>query len=106
MTRCLPSTLIRFSFSDIIIIVVVIFVSFGISFVFVYAAQSKGENERNIPLIVIFFLYLVYDSVSSIPCEPLKNEFRGGRIIGGTNAIRGSIPYIASLTRRGGHFCG
>lgn len=49
-------------------------------------------------------------SVSSVPCGSIsiagKSTIRDGRIVGGTNAVRGSIPYIASLTRRGGHFCG
>lgn len=40
--------------------------------------------------------------VSSLQCE----QFRHGRVVGGSDAARGSIPYIASLTRRGGHFCG
>lgn len=45
--------------------------------------------------------------MSSVPCRAIENDgFRNGRIVGGANAIRGSIPYIASLTRRGGHFCG
>uniref|UniRef100_A0A1L8DQT2 Putative trypsin-like serine protease n=1 Tax=Nyssomyia neivai TaxID=330878 RepID=A0A1L8DQT2_9DIPT len=31
---------------------------------------------------------------------------RGGRIVGGSDAKRNEMPYVVSLTRRGGHFCG
>lgn len=47
-------------------------------------------------------MILIYILVSSLQCE----QFRHGRVVGGSDAARGSIPYIASLTRRGGHFCG
>ncbi|XP_031622055.1 trypsin-1-like isoform X2 [Contarinia nasturtii] len=43
-------------------------------------------------------------SLSSAPCQAIN--IRDGRIIGGTNAVRGSMPFMASLTRRGGHYCG
>lgn len=47
-------------------------------------------------------------SVSSVSCATLSAEMasRMGRIVGGDNAVRGTLPFIASLTRRGGHFCG
>lgn len=47
-------------------------------------------------------------SVSSVSCATLSSEMasRYGRIVGGENAMRGTLPFIASLTRRGGHFCG
>lgn len=45
--------------------------------------------------------------MSSLPCHISNGKLnRHGRIVGGSDAVRGSIPYIASLTRRGGHFCG
>lgn len=45
--------------------------------------------------------------MSSVPCRMAdKDGFRNGRIVGGVPVVRGSVPYIASLTRRGGHFCG
>ncbi|KAF6214294.1 hypothetical protein GE061_009034 [Apolygus lucorum] len=31
---------------------------------------------------------------------------RSGRIVGGTDASPGEFPWIVSITRRGGHFCG
>lgn len=56
------------------------------------------------------FLLWHANTVSSVPCKsismPISNGFRNGRIVGGVSATRASIPYIASLTRRGGHFCG
>lgn len=58
---------------------------------------------ENFPLIMLSFVRNDF-LVSSVPCQ--VGKMRDGRIVGGTNALRGSIPYIASLTRRGGHFCG
>uniref|UniRef100_A0A8W7PMJ0 Peptidase S1 domain-containing protein n=1 Tax=Anopheles coluzzii TaxID=1518534 RepID=A0A8W7PMJ0_ANOCL len=40
-------------------------------------------------------------SLSSVPCGSQQQ-----RIVGGVNSNRGQITYIASLTKRGGHFCG
>ncbi|XP_321740.6 trypsin-1 [Anopheles gambiae] len=40
-------------------------------------------------------------SLSSVPCGRQQQ-----RIVGGVNSNRGQITYIASLTKRGGHFCG
>ncbi|XP_037956953.1 transmembrane protease serine 9-like, partial [Teleopsis dalmanni] len=39
--------------------------------------------------------------VSSIVCNK-----RNSRIVGGSQAVKNEIPFIVSLTRRGGHFCG
>lgn len=33
-------------------------------------------------------------------------SYRSSRVIGGTNAEESEFPFIVSLTRRGGHFCG
>lgn len=42
-----------------------------------------------------------------MPClQYSSNEHRDSRIVGGSDAEIGETPYIASLTRRGGHFCG
>uniref|UniRef100_A0A182LT39 Peptidase S1 domain-containing protein n=1 Tax=Anopheles culicifacies TaxID=139723 RepID=A0A182LT39_9DIPT len=42
-------------------------------------------------------------SLSSVPCGRQQQQ---QRIVGGVNSNRGQITYIASLTKRGGHFCG
>uniref|UniRef100_A0AAG5CTS6 Peptidase S1 domain-containing protein n=1 Tax=Anopheles atroparvus TaxID=41427 RepID=A0AAG5CTS6_ANOAO len=39
-------------------------------------------------------------SLSSVPCGLQQ------RIVGGIDSSRGQITYIASLTKRGGHYCG
>lgn len=39
-----------------------------------------------------------------VPC--LKLATRDSRVVGGIDAERGETPFIISLTRRGGHFCG
>ena len=31
---------------------------------------------------------------------------RGQRIVGGSDASQGEFPWMVSITRRGGHFCG
>uniref|UniRef100_U5EPL4 Putative serine-type endopeptidase n=1 Tax=Corethrella appendiculata TaxID=1370023 RepID=U5EPL4_9DIPT len=58
-------------------------------------------------LIVILFenfeKLLCQKSLSSIPCGKIT---RNARIVGGFNAKKGEIPYIASLTKHGSHFCG
>ncbi|XP_050087883.1 transmembrane protease serine 9 [Anopheles aquasalis] len=42
-------------------------------------------------------------SLSSVPCGQQQQQ---QRIVGGFDSSRGQITYIASLTKRGGHFCG
>ncbi|XP_017480737.1 PREDICTED: transmembrane protease serine 9 [Rhagoletis zephyria] len=39
--------------------------------------------------------------ISSVPCN-----HRSPKIIGGSEAANGELPFMVSLTRRGGHFCG
>ncbi|XP_058119964.1 transmembrane protease serine 9 [Anopheles ziemanni] len=41
-------------------------------------------------------------SLSSVPCGGQQQQ----RIVGGLDSSRGQITYIASLTKRGGHYCG
>ncbi|XP_073988611.1 trypsin-1-like isoform X2 [Rhodnius prolixus] len=43
------------------------------------------------------------NSVADVACG---RSGRTGRIIGGTDATPGEFPWIVSITRRGGHFCG
>lgn len=45
---------------------------------------------------------MCFISVSSTKCQSNRNS----RIVGGTEADRHEMPFIVSLTRRGGHFCG
>ncbi|KAJ6649394.1 Enteropeptidase [Pseudolycoriella hygida] len=39
-------------------------------------------------------------------CINLPLPFRSSRVVGGANAEENEFPFIVSLTRRGGHFCG
>lgn len=63
-----------------------------------------ANNTHTHTYITLYLFYI--DLVSNVPCQVASNGFRDGKVVGGTNALRGSIPYIASMTRRGIHFCG
>ncbi|XP_037032043.1 trypsin-1 isoform X2 [Bradysia coprophila] len=39
-------------------------------------------------------------------CINFPLSYRSSRVVGGTNAEESEFPFIVSLTRRGGHFCG
>lgn len=60
----------------------------------------------------VFYLFWLFsnksdtNSVSSESCLKAKPKILLGRIVGGQLTEPGEIPYIVSLTRRGGHFCG
>lgn len=41
--------------------------------------------------------------VADIQCGGLS---RKGKVVGGNDAEPGEYPWLASVTRRGGHFCG
>ncbi|KDR21542.1 hypothetical protein L798_01695 [Zootermopsis nevadensis] len=43
-------------------------------------------------------------SVADVPCG--RQWRREGRIVGGEPAVPGEFPWLVSITRRGGHFCG
>ncbi|KAK5640309.1 hypothetical protein RI129_011120 [Pyrocoelia pectoralis] len=43
--------------------------------------------------------------VADIPCGRRKLS-RAAKVVGGENATEGEFPWLVSLTRRGGHFCG
>nr|XP_029707526.1 trypsin-1-like [Aedes albopictus] len=49
------------------------------------------------------FISLFSLPVSSLPCA---GSSRQQRIVGGHDSVRGQTTYIASLMRRGGHYCG
>lgn len=72
----------------------------------VLTIKSMFHGHRIVSLIEMHFLIRFLSSVSSEPCRTTWTDIRFGRIVGGSDAAHGSTPYIASLTRRGGHFCG
>ncbi|CAH0380843.1 unnamed protein product [Bemisia tabaci] len=43
-------------------------------------------------------------NLADIPCG--RTRYAGGRIVGGMNADPGEFPWLVSLKRSGGHFCG
>ncbi|RZC43166.1 trypsin-1 [Asbolus verrucosus] len=47
----------------------------------------------------------MYFLVADVGCG-FKSVTRGGKIVGGTTADKGEFPWMVSITRRGGHFCG
>ncbi|XP_055692638.1 transmembrane protease serine 9 [Lutzomyia longipalpis] len=58
-----------------------------------------------IVLLVIFFpMSRAKDHPSRSVC--FNTSARSGRIVGGSDAKRNEMPFVVSLTRRGGHFCG
>lgn len=75
------------------------------SLIFVIFIEIIDKNTKYSAHLMFYLFW--FDSVSSVPCRMAdKDGFRNGRIVGGAPVVRGSVPYIASLTRRGGHFCG
>lgn len=44
--------------------------------------------------------------VADISCGKSSVAYRAGRVVGGQNADKGEFPWLVSITRRGGHFCG
>lgn len=55
--------------------------------------------------VSFLFSFLFLAQVSSLPCPAAATE-RNGRVVGGTSSERNQMPFIVSLRRRGGHFCG
>uniref|UniRef100_A0A6P7GU45 Trypsin-1 n=1 Tax=Diabrotica virgifera virgifera TaxID=50390 RepID=A0A6P7GU45_DIAVI len=47
-----------------------------------------------------------YKNFADITCGKRKAPTRTGRVVGGENAEKAEFPWLVSLTRRGGHFCG
>lgn len=59
----------------------------------------NNSNQYNRKLLQ-FFLFFIR-KVSSLPCT-----HRSPKIVGGSEAEKSELPFIVSLMRRGGHFCG
>jgi secreted trypsin-like serine protease len=49
------------------------------------------------------FVFVFFSAAPSLPCLKLT---RDSRVVGGSDAAQGQTPFIASLTKRGSHFCG
>ncbi|XP_019869611.2 plasminogen-like [Aethina tumida] len=46
-----------------------------------------------------------FNNFADIACGKQKGR-RFGKIVGGQEAVKGEFPWLVSITRRGGHFCG
>ncbi|KAJ8946976.1 hypothetical protein NQ318_015914 [Aromia moschata] len=46
------------------------------------------------------------NNFADVACGSHKFAKRLGKIVGGENAHKGEFPWLVSITRRGGHFCG
>ncbi|KAG7201683.1 hypothetical protein KM043_004411 [Ampulex compressa] len=46
-----------------------------------------------------------YSNLADVPCGQ-GERIRAGRIVGGQNAAPHEFPWLVSITRKGGHFCG
>ncbi|XP_012260641.2 transmembrane protease serine 9-like isoform X1 [Athalia rosae] len=66
-------------------------------------------------MIVVFTLFIWIDSPSNVnaytnladvPCGEIGSGSRAARIVGGENAAPKEFPWLVSITRKGGHFCG
>ncbi|XP_020285270.1 transmembrane protease serine 9-like [Pseudomyrmex gracilis] len=70
-----------------------------------------GRKYRGIAMLLIVSLFGILTSVQTeyinladVPCG--RSEIRNGRIVGGQNATPREFPFLVSITRKGGHFCG
>lgn len=66
---------------------------------FAYGVLFFTDSNSVIKLIVC-----IRGTVADVPCG--QQWRRGSRIIGGQNAVPGEFPWLVSIKRRGGHFCG
>uniref|UniRef100_A0A1A9WGH0 Peptidase S1 domain-containing protein n=1 Tax=Glossina brevipalpis TaxID=37001 RepID=A0A1A9WGH0_9MUSC len=57
-------------------------------------------------LFVLRFLVFTSTVGAQISFSSMSCRERGPKIVGGFETMRNEMPYIVSLTRRGGHFCG
>ncbi|XP_046823128.1 trypsin-1-like isoform X1 [Vespa crabro] len=47
-----------------------------------------------------------YNNLADVPCGRGESGTRTARIVGGQNAVPREFPWLVSITRKGGHFCG
>ncbi|KAK2581517.1 hypothetical protein KPH14_005176 [Odynerus spinipes] len=51
-------------------------------------------------------LAVEYNNLADVPCGRGESVTRTARIVGGQNAVPREFPWLVSITRKGGHFCG
>ncbi|XP_034172857.2 testisin [Osmia lignaria lignaria] len=47
-----------------------------------------------------------YNNLADVPCGQGRFATRTARLVGGQNAIPHEFPWMVSISRKGGHFCG
>ncbi|KAJ8922188.1 hypothetical protein NQ315_004123 [Exocentrus adspersus] len=64
-------------------------------------------------LQIVLFLTIIpiisinaFNNFADVKCGSYKSGQRLAKIVGGENAEKGEFPWLVSITRRGGHFCG
>ncbi|CAH1179170.1 unnamed protein product [Phaedon cochleariae] len=62
-----------------------------VCFMFVTVLETEAFNNINF---------------ADVNCGKYRAARRFGKIVGGSNADKGEFPWLVSITRRGGHFCG
>ncbi|XP_071862139.1 clotting factor G beta subunit [Bombus fervidus] len=70
---------------------------------------------RNVSVIFSSLVFLVavvdciskeYNNFADVPCGQGNIATRTARLVGGQNAIPHEFPWMVSISRKGGHFCG
>ncbi|XP_066585116.1 trypsin-1-like [Prorops nasuta] len=49
---------------------------------------------------------LLFNNLADVPCGQADTGTRMGRVVGGQDAVPREFPWLVSITRKGGHFCG
>ncbi|XP_015609738.2 coagulation factor IX [Cephus cinctus] len=49
---------------------------------------------------------LGYNNLADVPCGQVTTGTRAARVVGGQDANPHEFPWLVSITRKGGHFCG
>lgn len=75
---------------------------------FVHSEMIANSNHSGLFYLIKHLLkiyFLIFNIVADINCGLLQTA-RTGRVVGGHDANPGEYPWLVSITRRGGHFCG
>lgn len=81
-----------------------------ISFIVIIVLVSDVELLHNCKLfyqktICRHVVVKIFCKVANVDCGRIQSR-RLGKVVGGQEAREGEFPWMVSITRRGGHFCG
>ncbi|XP_046490004.1 uncharacterized protein [Neodiprion pinetum] len=68
-----------------------------------------GKFWVNLAALVVWTSSLrvaAFTNLADIPCGRAASGSRSARVVGGVDAVPREFPWIVSITRKGGHFCG